>query len=332
MRHARRLSLALMFSLGLTLAFAASTRAQIDAVYHRLDGRVQYRTSGVGYLRVRLLILPDMRPVGETFTRPEGQFSFSRLSEGDYLVETFDTDKFEATSTSVSVRPPVRGKSDIFHVFVELPLKPAPGRVAPGVVAADVDLNVPKNALKHYRAGMKALETRDAPLAVKELQEAIRLHPDYYAARLELGRELRTQKRLAEAEETLRPLDRIASARAEPRIEQASVLLLLNRHKDAIVKLQDALRLEETSWAAHLYLGWALLETDAGKAESHFQRAIALDEQKAARAHIALARLADAKGQRDVALQHLDAYLTLAPDASDAESVRKLAERLRASN
>lgn len=332
MLHARRPCLALFFSLGLIIAFAASTRAQTDAIYHRLDGRVQYRASGVGYLRVRLLIVPDMRPVAETFTRPEGQFSFSRLSEGDYIVETFETDKFEATSTTVSVRPLVRAKSDIFHVFVELPLKPAPGRVAPGVVAADVDLNVPKDALKHYRAGMKALETSDAPRAVKELQAAIRLHPDYYAARLELGRELRTQKRLSEAEETLRPLDRIASARAEPRVEQATVLLLLNRREDAIKKLQDALRLEETNWAAHLYLGWALLESDAGKAEPHFRRAIALDEQKAARAYIALARIADAKGEREVAIQHLDAYLTLAPNANDAESVRKLAERLRTSN
>ena len=76
-------------------------------------------------------------------------------------------------------------------------------------------------------------------------------------------------------------------------------------------ELEAALRIAEASWAAHLYLGWALLEQDQAKAEPHFQRALEIDEQKAARAHLALARLAEAKGQRMVALSHLDAYLAV---------------------
>jgi hypothetical protein len=50
---------------------------------------------------------------------------------------------------------------------------------------------------------------------------------------------------------------------------------------------------------------------------------------KAARAHLALARLAEAQGQREVAISHLEAYLLKAPKAHDAEATRRLADRLR---
>ena len=93
-----------------------------------------------------------------------------------------------------------------------------------------------------------------------------------------------------------------------------------------------AVQREETNWAAHYYLAWALLEGQADEAEPHFNRAIELNEEKAARAHLALARLADGKGQRQLAIKHLDAYLALAPSASDAEMARQLADRLRKSN
>ncbi|MGI9167333.1 MAG: hypothetical protein ACR2G5_13310, partial [Pyrinomonadaceae bacterium] len=107
------------------------------------------------------------------------------------------------------------------------------------------------------------------------------------------------------------------------------VLLELQRREEAARELSAALDLEESNWATHLYLGWPLLEADGNRAERHFQRAVELDERKAARAHIALARIADGKGLRQVALAHLDAYLTLAPTATDAEAVRKLAAQLR---
>jgi tetratricopeptide (TPR) repeat protein len=64
-------------------------------------------------------------------------------------------------------------------------------------------------------------------------------------------------------------------------------------------------------------------------ASKHFTRALELDEQKAARAHLALGQIANNEGRREEAFKHLVAYLTLAPNASDAAAVRKLAETLR---
>jgi len=315
----------------LTVPFTAAAQSDATTIYHQIEGRIQHRSGTVRNVRVRLLRLPEMRPVTETFSRPEGQFTFNQVTEGDYAIETFETELFEATITNVQVRPMPR-RPTLFTVFVELPLKPPPEKMARGELMADVDLNVPKNAVKHYNAGMKKLDKGESAEAIKELKTAVEIYPQYYAARLELGRELRLQKRFQEALPVIQPLTGIAPKRTEPHIECGIVLLELERRKEAIEELNAALRLEEPNWAGHLYLGWALLEGDGSEAEKHFTRALELDEHKAARAHLALARLAESRGNRALALAHLDAYLALAPKAHDAEATRKLAEYLRSKN
>ena len=331
------------FVVAAILSVAPLAQAQIGAatrggtssgVVHRIEGRIRQRNKSVDNIRVRLVRFPQMQPIADTFTRQDGQFVFQRVPTGDYIVETFETDVYEATETSVAVYPsnPAEPRPTSATVFVDLPLKAGPERVAPGEVMADVDLNVPKKALKHYHAGMQKLGKGDSEKGIAELRTAIELFPNYYAARLELARELRFTKRYSEALEIVEPLAQIAPRRAEPRIERGILLLSLRRREEAIQELEAALSRGEANWAAHLYLGWALLEHDGAKAEPHFERALEIDEQKAARAHLALARLAEAKGRRAVALSHLDAYLTIAPNADDAEAARRLAQRLRSPN
>lgn len=330
-------------ALAAILSCALVTQAQIGSatrssgsvgLVHSIEGRIRQRNKSVDNIRVRLIRYPQMQPIADTFTRSDGQFVFQRVPTGDYIVETFETDMYEATETSVAVYPSnvAEPRPTTVTVFVDLPLKPDPERAAPGEVMADVDLNVPKKALKYYHSGMQKLGKGESEKGIAELQTAIDLFPNYYAARLELGRELRFKKRFTEALDVIEPLAQIAPRRAEPRIERGIILLALKRHEEAITELEAALRIAEASWAAHLYLGWALLEQDQARAEPHFQRAIEIDEHKAARAHLALARLAEAKGQRLVALSHLDAYIELAPNADDAEATRKLAIRLRSPN
>ena len=305
------------------------TKAQGEAL-HQIEGRVRSQAAELRGIHVKLVLQSGMQTITETFTNAEGRFHFKSIREGDYLVETMETDLLEATSTKVNLYPAIRTAPtpNLVMLLVDVPLKPAKKQPL-GVIAADVDLNVPKEAQKHYRAGMKALDLADSPGAVQELQKAIAVYSRYYAARLALGRELRLQKKFEDAANVLEPLPQIAIGRAEPRIEYGIVLLNLQRRQEAVRELTEAIRLEEANWAAHLYLGWAVLASDEKTASGHFKRALELDEQKAARAHIALGQIANNAGRREEALKHLVAYLTLAPNASDAEAVRKLAETLR---
>lgn len=320
----------------LSLAAALTFPFSVDETHaqnriHTIEGRLTARERPVGALRIKLLRMPARATIFETFSRPEGHFVFRLLAKGEYAIETFDTEIFEASFTSVTIDPPHPDYPITVSVFVELPLRIS-DRVKPGIIAADVDLTVPKAAKKRYQKGIEALKRGDMALASAELRAAILIYPDYYAARLELGRGLRLRKEFQEAAEILNPLLRIAPRRSEPLVEVGIVLLELGRRDEAIERLQSALGIEEGSWAGHLYLGWALLEFNGEAAEPHFKRAIEIDEQKSARAHLALGRLAEERGQHRLALNHLDAYLKISPDANDAEAVRNLAVRLRARN
>ena len=315
----------------LIVIFWLSVAAEAQAGNSVIEGRIR-ATGGGGQLvglRVRLLLRRTNRFVTETFTRSDGQFSFTQLAAGEYIVETFETEDFEASSTGVSVQPIPPTASAIVPVLIELRHKSTANGVAPGEIKADVDLKVPKEASKHYKKGLKALESGDSEGGVTELRSAIGLYPDYYAARLALGKELVSKNRLPEAEEVLRPVKQIAPKRAEPRIEYGFVLLGLGRRQEAVSEFQAAIQLEETSWAAHFFLGWAQMGVDNADAEQHLNRALKLDERRAARAHLYLAKIAVAKGEKKQAVEHLSAYLNLVPNAPDADAIRKSIERLR---
>lgn len=333
MPFGRRFYLALVFAVAAAGAFpfAPSARAQSReaVVYHKVEGHLRIGNVSASNVRVRLLREDQQRTIAETFSRSGGEFEFGYLREGTYIVATDESKELEATSTLVRVQPWPRDKPIVVYVNVSLTRKAPTPAAAPGVVAADVDLSVPKEALKHYRAGMKALDEGKDERALAEFGEAVRAYPNYYAARVELGRMLRELKRFAEAEEALRPLLEIAPKHPEVWLRHAVVLLDLARRDEAAGELKQAIALDETDWAAHYYLGWALMETDTDKAEPHLARALELDEQKAVRAHLALARIADSRGQRLQAIEHLEAYVAVAPDSADAPGARQLAERLR---
>lgn len=299
---------------------------------HEVEGRVWARGGGVGQVRVRLLRLPEGRPVAETFTRREGQFRFTHVGEGEYAVETFETEKFEAALKNLSVNPLIRNQPTTFTVSVELSEKAAEGggKSPPGVASADVDAGVPRKAVEHYLAGAKALREGDSERATAEFKKAIAAHPPYYAARLEYGRELRRLGEAAQAEKVIRPLLDSAPRKIAPRVEYGRVLLALKRRDEAVTHLEEAAGLPGAGWEPHYYLGWALLEIRAGDAETHLRKAIELDEVGAVRARLALARLAHERGQRAAAVAHLEAFLVLSPDSEEAASARALAEKLRA--
>jgi tetratricopeptide (TPR) repeat protein len=335
MTETERSFVALIFALALTFIIALPVRAQRSAeatvVHHKIDGRLRIRNIAASNMRVRLVREDQHRPIAETFSRSGGEFEFPYVPEGEYLVETFETKELEATSTFVKLRPLPRERPSVVHVEIDIPEKPSELK-KPGVITADVDVNVPNEATRHYRAGMKSLGEGKSERGVEELRRAIEIYQGYYAARLELGRELRSQKRFEEAEEVIRPLRQLAPRRIESWLEHGIILLDLKRREEAAADLRSAVEREETNWAAHFYLGWALLEDQPERAEPYLKRALELNEQKAARAHLALARIADSHGQRQLAIEHLDAFLVLQPDSPDAVMARELSERLKAKN
>jgi Tfp pilus assembly protein PilF len=300
--------------------------AQVPTV--DVEGLVRPHGSGqlVG-LRVRLTRQNGTRQFSETYTQSDGRFFFRQVASGDYLVEILESTDFMPSATALSIQASPSINRSVVSVLIDVMPKSSALRL--GVLLADVDTKVPAEAAKHYATALKAVGVPDLPKAVSELKLAVEIYPNYYAARLELGRDLRSLKRFDEAADTLKSLSDLAPKRAEPHLEYGLVLLGLEKRDEATAELRKAIQLDEKSWAAHYFLGLALFDMDGESSEKDFSRALQLNEKKAARAHVALARLALRKGARQVALKHLDDYLKLEPNAADADSVRKFAERLR---
>lgn len=341
--HRSRSLLALALALALPPA-ARAARVASQETLHKIDGRLVAGNRQPGNVRVRLVMRDGLRRVAETVTREDGRFLFANLGQGDYIVTVDETDEFHAVESVVEVRKMTIGPAEsvgrnerpetqpgsTFFVTIHLTMKRRPGAApATGTLAADVDVGVPEEARRRYEQAMALCGDGQAKRRISELREAVKAHPAYYAARLELGRELRREKKFAEARDALEPLRKIAPKRAEALVEIGIVLMGLGRREEAAATLRSALALEEANWSAHLYLGYALVDVADEEAEPHFWRALKLNGREAAGAHLALARLAHRYGYLREAVEQLEAYLAVAPDAPDAGEVRKLAASLR---
>jgi tetratricopeptide (TPR) repeat protein len=269
-----------------------------------------------------------MRPAGETISGTDGRFRFDGLLPTDYVIETEETPVFKPTRTRIRIYQHTVQEGTNTHVNLTLPLKETT-TVAPGVVSATLDVEVPGRARERYERGRSAAAAGDARKAVREFRAALEAHPAYYAARLDLGKELRKLGNFSEALEALEPLRAAASDQAEPLIEIGIANMGLGRREAAAAALREAVKLDGGSWSAHLYLGYALLDVNDEEAEPHFWRALKINGKAAAKAHLALARLADKYGFHKEAIEQLDAYLAIEPNAPDAAAVRELAEKLR---
>lgn len=326
------------------LALACALPAAAHQELHRIEGRLVAGTATPRNVRVRLVLRDGLRPVGETVTRGDGRFLFQNLAQGDYIVEVEETDEFQAAQTVVEVRKltlsageslganekPEEHPGKTFYVSVHMLPKAQPTAVpSVGSIAADVDVDVPAKAREHYDRAIAKRSAGDPSACISELKKAIAAHGTYYAARLELGRELRRVQKFDDARDALEPLRKIAPRRAEPLVELGIALMGLGERERAAEALTASLALDETNWSAHLYLGYALVDVKDQEAEPHFWRALQINEREAAPAHLALARLAHRYGFFKEAVEQLEAYLRVVPDAHDAGDVRKLAERLR---
>jgi tetratricopeptide (TPR) repeat protein len=105
-------------------------------------------------------------------------------------------------------------------------------------------------------------------------------------------------------------------------------LLFVNKksYAQAITSLETANGLDETYPMLHFYLGVALLSNeppDLDRAEKELERSLAMGGRNFVVARKYLYNLSVRRADMVKAAEHLEAYLKDAPDALDAEEVRK---------
>ena len=155
---------------------------------------------------------------------PRNQTSFYRvIIEGDK--QTYDT-----TTANLTLDRNAPNQLNIF-------LRPLTSVKLPADRVLDVttyDENVPAKARAAYKRGMEAVNKAQADDAIKNLQEAVSLHPQYVRALNDLGVVYLKLERFPEAEATFRKAIAVNQRFFHPRLNLGLVLGKEGRYQEAL--------------------------------------------------------------------------------------------------
>jgi Flp pilus assembly protein TadD len=115
-----------------------------------------------------------------------------------------------------------------------------------------------------------------------------------------------------------------------PRLNYGVALLETRQTADAEAQLRLALHKNDSSWAAHMYLGIALIGLgNYDGAEGELRRTLALAGDELALPHYYLGGIYWHRRDHKRAADELEKYLRLAPKAPDAARIRATIKELR---
>ena len=266
---------------------------------------------------------------GEYFsmTDEKGQFVFSGLVAGNYSIVIEGERDFESVTQQVEVLQSRSSIPQTYTVSIRLVDKAKLVR-KPSVISAS--LAVPKSAADRYRKALEASKAGDHKAAVEHLKLAIAEYPGYVNAYNEMGVQYMRLNELDKADAALQTALKIKPDAFEPLLNCGITLFRLKRFADAEALLRSATGGKGQSAIAHYYLGRALTSLDRFEdAEKELNTALAIGGDEMKEAHRMLANLFIAKGDDKRAVDELETYLKLVPEAPDAENLRKVVIQLK---
>ena len=323
------------------------------AVLAQGSGRASTGTGGVhviqGYVffpsgrRAEGTIMVRLQPLngGEitVLADTNGSFTFSSLSPGNYSVVVQAGDDYEIARDSVyidtdanlsrtGVRLPTPTRR--YTVMIHLQLKAGSGNMKVGVINAAL-AEVPEKARKLYERGVEQSRAGDPAKAADSLKEAVALYPKFPLALNELGVQYLKLRQTDKAIETLKNAVKLNPDAYGPRLNLGIALLEAKQFQEAETQLREALKRNSSVPTGHMYLGLCLLRLDKyDEAEKELLLAIEGSGNQLGMAQYYLGGIYWKKQEYPKAVEALEAYLRLTPNAQDADRVRATIRDLRA--
>lgn len=265
--------------------------------------------------------------VGEfsTMTDDNGVFTFRRLREGSYFITVEAGKDFLPAQETVDLydnRPKT--------TTVQIELHPRPSASPKPAVVNAALAGVPKAAVQRYEKAAAAVAAGDSKTAIEELQAALAIYPQFLLALNEISALYVTTGQLEKAEGALTAALNLEPNNPTLHLNYGYVLMLRERFVDADRELHRAIELKEGLASAHLYRGRVLIRLrKLEEAETELKRAISLGGIAAILAHRYLGALYSERSESARAIEELEQYLKLSPNAKDAEQVRAIIKEMR---
>ena len=266
-----------------------------------------------------------------------GSFMFSQLSPGSYTVVVKASDEYEVARETVYIdtdlnlsRMGVRVPATTQRRTVMVHLQLKQGANAKPAVLNAVLAAVPEKARKLYEKGMEQARADDPSKAADSLKEAVSLYPNFPLALNELGVQYLKLRQVNKAIEVLKEACKLDPEAFGSRLNLGIANLEAKQFGEAEDQLREALKRNANSATTNMYLGIALLRLNKfDDSEKHLLVATQANAAQLAMANYYLGGIYWRKKDYPHAIEQLEKYLVLVPNAPDAERVRATVKDLR---
>ncbi len=195
-----------------------------------------------------------------------------------------------------------------------------------GSTVSVTSLEAPKDARKSYEKGQELLKKEKWPEAQKQLEKAVEIYPKYAAAWYDLGEARLKQSNAAQAQEAFARAIEADPKYLKPYLPLATLAMGEKKWQEAADTTSKLTRLDPVdypqAWMYNAIANMNLHNLDA--AEESARAAVKADTgHQFPRCEYILAVILANKQQYAAALPLMKSYVEHAPNAPDAEAVRK---------
>lgn len=296
-------------------------------------GQVFAPGGGVLQQQVRLEVKGDngLRPPEYIFTDSNGRFVIYQVTQLASYTITVETDE-KNWATTVTNFLVSAGRRPSVEVYLR-PLERTRGPKGSSVSVASMQQDVPEKARKQFDSAVELIAKGESAKARPMLEQAIELYPDFIEARNELSVMLMKEENLPAAEAQLRRALAVDATAVRPLLNLGLCLFRQEKNYDAMPFLEKAVQLEPENARAHMLLGMVLVRLgDDHRAAPVLTRAYDLGGRSQAKAQYYLAQLYARQKSFKRAAKALETYLQDVPDDPNADHLKDVLLRLRASS
>jgi tetratricopeptide (TPR) repeat protein len=267
--------------------------------------------------------------VAHAMTGSDGRFTFRKIESGAYIVSVFIPSRGEARQT-VEVGP---GTADSRRrVAVKLELKDSDFAFEDLIKRRHAintkQLAIPERAVREYHEAQKLLTKHDVEAAVRRLERAVNIAPQFSGAWNNLGTIAYQRQKYPQAAECFRKALAQDPELYEPLVNLGGVLLKLRRPREAYDYNLRAVVERPNDALANSQFGLTYLELGSmDMAEKYLRKASELDPAHFSHPQLVLAGIHLRQGHPVAAAADLTDFLKHHPDWEQAPAIReKIAE------